>query len=298
MEIPCISGMIADFVELLTLITIYYFKVDFMQLVVTKSNTLNAFSWIKQGWRLFTLQPGPFMAMSALVIFISLFGQTHRIFEIIVVFLSPFLAAGYYLSASRAEQGEKLVATDLFALLSEMAKYKVFIRLATFSVLLSLPLAFVAEDIRVALEQGLLPQFEHSLLFVSMMAINFMLFAFAVPAAWISPETPALELVKQSFKACWINVMPLTVYGLIIFILAIISIPIILVGWLIVYSISVLSFYQMFLTIYQPVQEAPQTDEISSEQDNEEQVEVIEDDTHINDQDHVQQESDDRTDNR
>lgn len=230
-----------------------------MQLVVTKSNTLNAFSWIKQGWRLFTLQPGPFMAMSAIIIGFTLLANMNPILGILVVFLTPFLSAGYYHCASKAEQDENLAVTDLFALLSDIGKYRVFIRLATFSVLFSLPVTFIAEDMMLAMNDGLLPPFEQSLMFVVVLAANFMLFAFAIPAAWVAPEKPALELMRQSFRACWINAIPLTMYGLLIAILTLISLPIILVGWLIVYSISVLSFYQMFLTIYQP-----QNDEVTA----------------------------------
>ncbi|NVK26301.1 MAG: DUF2189 domain-containing protein, partial [Gammaproteobacteria bacterium] len=231
-----------------------------MQLVVTKSNTLNAFSWIKQGWRLFTLQPGPFMGMSAIIIACTLLANLNVLFGIIVVFLTPFLSAGFYHCASKAEQGEKLSVTDLFLLLGQISKYRVFIRLATFSVLFSILITFVADDIALAIQEERIPEFQDLLVFVVLLAINFMLFAFAVPAAWVAPEKPALELVGQSFQACWINAIPLTVYGLIILILIFIAMPIILVGWLILYSVSVLSFYQMFLTIYQPEQSPKETD--------------------------------------
>ena len=118
-----------------------------MQLVVTKSNTLNAFSWIKQGWRLFTLQPSVFMGMSAVVLGATLLANMIPVLGIIVVFLSPFLAAGMYRAASKAEQGEQLSVTDVFALLSELAKYRVMIRLAAISVLLSIPTTLLAEEI-------------------------------------------------------------------------------------------------------------------------------------------------------
>ncbi len=241
-----------------------------MQLVVTKSNTLNAFSWIKQGWRLFTLQPSVFMGMSGIIIAATLLANAIPVLGIIVVLLSPFLAAGFYRAASLAEQGESLVVTDIFALLSELGKYRILIRLAAISVLLSIPTTLLAEDILVSIEQGGQPQFESLLLFVALLAFNFMAFAFAIPAAWVSPESTALQLIKQSFQACWINVVPLTVYGIMIMVLAVISAPIILIGWLIMYAVSVLSFYQMFMTIYQPVVENNSV-ETNDEQRDEEQ---------------------------
>ena len=246
-----------------------------MQLVVTKSNTLNAFSWIKQGWRLFTLQPSVFMGMSAIVLGATLLANMIPILGIIVVFLSPFLAAGYYRAASKVEKGEPQTVTDIFALLSDLAKYRVMIRLAAFSVLFSIPTTLLAEEIMVSMEQGVQPEFATMLSFVVLLAVNFMAFAFAIPAAWVSPESPALQLIKQSFQACWINVLPLTVYGLLIMLVSLISMPILLIGWLIAYAVGVLSFYQMFMTIYQPVAESPVTvaeDEQRDEEQNSEDL--------------------------
>lgn len=223
-----------------------------MQLVVTKSNTLNALSWIKQGWRLFTLQPGPFMAMSAIIICVSLLANLNAILGIVVVFMMPFLSAGYYQCASRAEQGEKITPADILYYLSHIRSHRVFIRLAFVSIVLSIPMTQVAVGVQESLLAGEMFDFASVILLLALLWLNFMLLAFALPAAWIAPETDVMTLVKQSFKACWINVMPLTLYGLIIFVLALISMPVILVGWLIMYSVSVLSFYQMFLSIYQP----------------------------------------------
>lgn len=227
-----------------------------MQLVVTKSNTLNAFSWIKQGWRLFTQQPGPFMAMSALVICISLLANLNAIFGVIVVFMMPFITAGYYQCASRAEQDETITVSDIFYYFSHLNTHRVFIRLAFVSIILSIPMTQVAVGIQESMLAGEMIDFGNAILLLMLLWVNFMLLAFALPAAWIAPETDVITLMKQSFNACWINVMPLTVYGLLIFVLALISLPVILVGWLIMYSVSVLSFYQMFLSIYQPLQTA------------------------------------------
>lgn len=241
-----------------------------MQLVVTKSNTLNAFSWIKQGWRLFTLQPSVFMGMAAVVLGATLLANMIPVLGIIVVFLSPFLAAGFYRAASKAEQDDALSVTDIFALLSEVGKYRVLIRLAAFSLLFSIPTTLLADEIMVSMEQGVQPEFSAMLSFVILLAVNFMAFAFAIPAAWVSPESSALQLIKQSFQACWINVVPLTIYGILMMVLTLVSAPIILIGWLIAYAVGVLSFYQMFMSIYQPINAQP-TQVVDDEQHDEEQ---------------------------
>lgn len=225
-----------------------------MQLVVVKSNTLTAFSWIKQGWRLFTLQPGPFMAMSAFVLALTLIAQMQPVLSIVFMFAAPFLSAGFYQAASRADSGEALQATDIFALFGQFGRYRVFIRLAGLSILFSIPMSLMATDVIMEMEQGVAPQMSTLLAIMSLMAINFMLFAFAVPAAWVAPETPVMTLVKQSFEACWRNAIPLSLYGVLIAVLVMISLPIILVGWLIMYAVSTLAFYQMFLSVYRPIE--------------------------------------------
>lgn len=284
-------------------------KVSFMQLVVTKSNTLNALTWIKNGWRLFTLQPTTFMAVSAIVVFISLLGNLNPLFGIVVVFLAPFLSAGFYQLASKVESGEQVTATDVFYYLSQIKTHRVFIRLALLSIVVSIPMTQVALSIQETIQAGAVVDFQTLMTFVFLLGINFMLFAFAIPAAWVAPETPALTLIQQSFKACWINIIPLVLYGVFIFTLAVVSLPIILIGWLIMYSVAVLSFYQMFLTIYQPLQQAtPETQEVEPEVEAETSEKTVTEndvdsdtkhDSELTDeQQDVQQEQNDRTDNR
>lgn len=253
-----------------------------MQLQVTKSNTLNAVSWIKNGWRLFTLQPGPFMGMSAIILFISLIGNLNPIAGVIALFMAPFLTAGFYQAATRAEKGESLNVSDIFSYFSKIAEYRIFLRISVLSLLFSIPITQVALSVQETLLAGSVVDFQTSVILVSLMALNFMLMAFVVPAAWVAPETPLLVLVKQSFKACWINPFPLGLYGIMIFVLGFISMPIIIIGWLIMYAVSVLSFYQMFLSVYQPVSvgsdavDSQDEDVESASQEDEEQQDSLE----------------------
>ena len=227
-------------------------KLGFMQLVVTQAKSLQAFSWIKNGWRIFTLQPAPFMAISGILLAFSLLGQMVPVASFFIVFLLPFLTAGFYQCASRAEQGEKIQASDVFHYLNQISQYTVFLRLALVSILVSIPASSFAMEIAETMKKGVPPTFGMLAGFVVFIALNFMLTAFAIAAAWVSPKTPVLTLVFQSFRACWVNVLPLTLYGLLMASIFLISMPILVVGWLIAFALSFISFYQMFLDIYQP----------------------------------------------
>lgn len=226
-----------------------------MQLIVTKANTLAAFSWLKQGWRLFTLQPGPFMAMSAIVFGVMIFPVllgNNPIAAVISAFMLPYLSAGYYQAAANAEKGEVISPSDVFGYFSQFGKYIVFIRIALLSILFSIPTSHIASNIQeLAMAQEVVPQSD-LLLLVGLLLINTVVFLFVIPAAWIAPQTPLLTLIKQSVKACIGNAFPVIIFGILIGVIGVVSMPIVIVGWLIAYSVSVLAFYQMFLGVYRP----------------------------------------------
>lgn len=224
-----------------------------MQLQVTKSKLLSSLSWIKQGWRVFTLQPGPFMSMSAIIMLMHVLQLINPIFGVVSFIAIPFLTIGYYQAASKAEAGESVSVSDVFVYFSQIAKYRVLLRLALLNLVFAIVVSMSFVPIQEAMLNAQPANFYDVVKLSVLLAINYMLFAFAVPAAWVSPSTPIMTLMKQSFYACWTNALPLSLYGLSIFLLAIISFPIVIVGWLIVYSLAMLSFYQMFLNIYQPV---------------------------------------------
>lgn len=274
-----------------------------MQLVVTKANTLQATQWIKNAWRLFTLKPSLFLAMTGIILVFSFVSAVAPLASILVMFLMPFLNAGYYQVASQVEQEQHAEATDIFVYFKQIPKYKVFLRLALVSVLLSLPMTSVLMAILESAQQGIPAEPTQIVALAVLMALNFMLLAFAVPAAWIAPDTPVMKLLSQSFSACWYNALPLTLYGLLLALLTIISAPIIIIGWLAMMCVSTLSFYQAFLDIYRPVQtEVTIVDESEESASNQEEVltQGAENEQNIKDSEQSVQEQTDEsgTDNR
>ena len=223
-----------------------------MKLIVNSCSTLSALNWIRRGWWLFTLQPKKFMVMTAIILLLSLMANIAQILSILIVFIMPFLNAGYYQAASNVEKQQKIEITDLFYYLSNISEYRIFLKLALVGVGLSIPLTSSTMAIIEQVNLGQAVGLEQLTVMVLFMALNFMLLAFAVPAAWIAPDTSLVTLLQQSFVACWKNAMPLTLYGLLIFVISLVCMPIILIGWLVAFSLGSLSFYQMFLDIYKP----------------------------------------------
>lgn len=261
-----------------------------MQLIVTQTNTLQAFSWIKNGWRLFTLKPAIFMGMSLVILALSLVANFVPVLSYFIIFLMPFLTIGYYQVASQIEQDKESSVADVFQYIGQMKEYFVLLKLALLSIAISIPSSMAAVSIMESVEQQSQLQMSDMATMVLFLGFNFMVTAFSVPAAWVSPTTPLGHLVAQSLSACWRNVLPLTLMGVIVVVIWLISAPILFVGWLVAMAISTLSFYQAFLDIYQPLQNEQLAPSIETEKSNTELGET--------EQNGVEQESTDRTDHR
>lgn len=261
-----------------------------MQLIVTQANTLQAISWIKNGWRLFTLKPAIFMGMSGVILSMSLVANFVPVLSYFIIFLMPFLTIGYYQVASQIEQDNEPSVSDIFQYIGQMKDYFVLLKLALLSIAISIPSSMAAVSIMESVEQQLQPQMSDLATMVLFLGLNFMVTAFSVPAAWISPTTPLGQLVSQSLSACWRNVLPLTVMGVIVLVIWLVSAPILVVGWLVAMAVSTLSFYQAFLDIYQPLQTEQTAPSIDADETDFEQGET--------EQHGVEQEPTDRTDHR
>lgn len=230
-----------------------------MQLEVTRAKAFAGFTWVKQAWKIFTLKPAVFMAMSAIIIVISILPAFIPYANFVVLFLMPFISLGFYQVTSNVEHNEPTDVPDIFQYLGQIPKYAVLLRIAAVTLILSIPITMVASDMQLLFAEQKLPSFSDVLLLAILFFVNAMITAFAAPTAWVAPETPLSIILKNSFKACWINAMPLTVFGLIVLLIVMVSMPLIIFGWLIAYAITTVAFLQAFLDIYQPVK--PATDD-------------------------------------
>ncbi len=245
-----------------------------MQLEVQKRPTLSALTWIKRGWRVFTLSPSVFMGMAGILMVVGLLAGIIPYFNFVALLITPFLAAGFYQVASQIEQDKKATVSDIFEYFGRLGEYRIFFRVAAVTVLLSLPASTIFTDITNQLSQQQVPEFSQLALGTLFLFINFMFTAFLVQSAWVAPQSSIIELLRLSFKACWVNGLPLTVYGLFSVIVVLISFPIILVGWVIAYGALMLMFLQAFLDIYRPVQD------VQAEQSTEQNTELTDNQSH------------------
>jgi hypothetical protein len=249
--------------------------------------------------------------MTGVILFFTLLANVIPLGGLIIGLVMPFLTAGFYKVCSLVEQGEETSPSQIFSLLSEFAQFRVLMHLGLIAILISIPFAASLETIQVNIEQGIPPSFGDLALITFLMGLNFMLLSFAVPAAWVAPQTSVIDLLTQSFKACWLNVIPLTLYGVLMLGIAAISLPLIIVGWLIAIALGYTTFYQAFMDIYQPVADATsgaaEQSDSNKEQSNEDEQNSAEraeqsqsekySQHNVEQDDNVQQEDDSRTDN-
>jgi uncharacterized membrane protein len=81
-------------------------------------------------------------------------------------------------------------------------------------------------------------------------------------AGWLAPalivlrQVPPVEALKASLGACWVNLGPLTVYGLLWIVFAIVACIPAMLGWLILAPLMVLSTYAAYRDLFE-AQDAP-----------------------------------------
>ncbi len=224
-----------------------------MQLEVTKQKAFASIDWIKQGWKIFTLKPAIFLGMSAIIICSMLVTVVFPQANIIVLLVMPFLSAGFYQITSKVENDEPAEVADIFQYFGKIKEHLIFVKIALFGIVMSIPVAEITAGWQELFAAQQVPDTASILLVVTLIMLNALLTVFAVPYGWVAPNTPLLVILKQSFNAGWVNIIPLTLFGIFTMLFALLSMPILIVGWLIAYSFITISFLQAFLDIFRPV---------------------------------------------
>ena len=219
-------------------------------------------TWITEGWDLFRRQPAIWIALVvvAMVIFIVL-SFIPVLGSLAAIVLAPVFAAGLVIGARTQDQGGELEIGHLFAGFRER-----------FGTLVSVGLLYLAAMVVISLIVGAVTGagmwsmlggrtdaasvgaagLTIALAFLIMLALMIPVFM----ALWFAPplvvfhEQGAGEAMRQSFFACLKNIVPFLLYGVILFVLAIVaSIPFGL-GWLVLGPVMAASLYTAYRDIF------------------------------------------------
>jgi uncharacterized membrane protein len=214
--------------------------------------------WIAGGWNLFKKQPGAWIGLTlvALVIFVVL-AFIPILGSLALTVLGPVFGGGVMLGCKALDEGGELEIGHLFA----GFKDKVGPLATVGAIYLGAQIAIIVVVMLVTgvslftLGSGGADAGTAFGLVLALLLIMALMIPVAM-AVWLAPALVALngrgavEAMKESFFACLKNIVPFLLYGIVLFVAALIaSIPALL-GWLVLGPVFAGSIYASYRDIY------------------------------------------------
>jgi hypothetical protein len=221
--------------------------------------------WIKQGLHLFRQSP---LLWAVLTIIAALgliaIASIPVVGDPLASLLVPVVLAGLMLGCQALQQGEELEIAHLFAGFRQHTHQLVTLgginlvgQLLIMGVmaatggseLVSLMMSGKPVDDPAIAEQALSGAGLAIVLGMSLYMILVMAMQFA-PALVLFKDAAPVDALKSSLRACWHNILPLSVYGAIMLLFAIIATLPMMIGWLILLPLMVTSVYSAYLDLF------------------------------------------------
>ena len=232
------------------------------------SRTLPAgegWTWIVQGWRLFARSPLMWI-LSLLIVIVAMIviGLVPILGHIVVNVLQAVIAGGYAVACRSLEQGGDFELEQLFAgfrtrftsllivglvlLAGTIVILLVFAAFVGFSIL---PVLFSGDQVAISsavmnsIMSILLGGLVAAALFVPLTAAYWF-----APALVILSGMGPLEAMKESFIGCMRNFVPFLVYGIVMFVFAIVAAIPLGLGYLVFVPVAIASVYAGYRGIF------------------------------------------------
>ncbi len=221
--------------------------------------------WIKQGLHLFRQSP---LLWAVLTIIAALgliaIASIPVVGDPLASLLVPVVLAGLMLGCHALQQGEELEIAHLFAGFRQHTHQLVTLgginlvgQLLIMGVmaatggseLVSLMMSGKPVDDPAIAEQALSGAGFAIVLGMSLYLILVMAMQFA-PALVLFKNTAPIDALKSSLRACWHNILPLSVYGAIMLLFAVVATLPMMIGWLILLPLMVTSVYSAYLDLF------------------------------------------------
>ena len=221
-------------------------------------------SWIGESWELFKRSPGLWIGM-VLVLFVIFVVAAFIPFigMLATMLFFPVFMGGLMLGCRALEEGRELEFAHLFAGFRENMGTLVGIGglyLAGTVVILLIVTVITGAGMFALVAGGAQPEAGDIGTMLATMGLAMLIYlALTVPllmAVWLAAplvmfhEHGAIEAMKASFVGCLRNVVPFLVYGVIMFVLAIVAAIPIGLGWLVLGPMTVASVYTAYRDIY------------------------------------------------
>lgn len=220
-----------------------------------------AFDWLRQGWAIFLVNPGVWIALTIVLLVLVLGVCIVPLVGVLAAqLLTPALAAGLLLACQKAANGQMPEIGDLFAGFKRNTAALVMLGVLYVAAMLLISLLLVvlgggsvagglllgqSAGVGVALGGLMLAV----LLTLVLSVPVFMALYFAPALVLFNNMAPAAAL-KSSFTACLKNVLVFVVYGLIVMVLAFFATLPVMLGFLVLVPVLAGSLYASYRDIF------------------------------------------------
>ncbi len=237
-----------------------------MSLYMQSTSFGRGYAWIAEAWPYFTGNPLGWIGATVVFFLISMVVGIIPLGGILLNIFYPVVVGGFMLGCIAHKEGGSFEFQHMFAgfkapYFKRLAMLGVFYTILTFVAIAMIGvLAFVmlgGFDFFQEIKQAQIDDvsaYATDIMLLSLIAVT--LFTPCIMAIWFAPtiiissEETALSAMLLSFNACIKNILPLTLYGIVVFILAIIaSIPLML-GYLVLLPVLSASVYVAFLDCF------------------------------------------------
>jgi uncharacterized membrane protein len=218
--------------------------------------------WLKQGWQLFTKNPGIWIAIAViLMVILVVLSFVPVVGALAMNFLLPVFAGGILVGCKSLAEGGEFGIDTLFAGFKRNTSNLILV-----GVFYMIGAALVAGLVFMigggaAITGGMMGRgpgvgvavggfFVAMLVFLALMVPLAMAVWFA-PALVVFRNAAPLEAMKVSFFACLKNIVPFIVYGVILFVLYVIAMIPFGLGMLIMVPVSMGSVYASYVEIFE-----------------------------------------------
>lgn len=232
-----------------------------------KSVPLNrGFDWISEGFALFRLNPLIWIVNT--VIFLAIFmalAMVPLVGAIASMLLQPVLIGGLLLGCRGSERGEELRVEHLFDGFKQYSNPLLMVGLLTGLASLAvgvvvflivggaLGLSFLggAADMPTLAVGGAMAGFLLSGLIGAALFVPITMAVWFAPALIVFDNLPAVEAMQTSFIACWRNLLPFLLYGIVALVLAVVAAIPLGLGMLVLVPVLIASVYVSHQDIFQ-----------------------------------------------
>lgn len=221
----------------------------------------NAFDWLRQGWGIFVVNPGVWIALTIvlLVVFLGL-NIVPLVGALAAHLLTPLLVAGLLLACRKAADGQSPEIGDLFAGFRQNTGNLVMLgvlymaaMLAIFVVVMVLGGGSVAGGMMMGHGAGFglaLGGLLLALLLTLALSLPVLMALWFAPALVCFNNMAPIDALKASFNACLKNTLVFLVYGLIVMVLAFFAALPVMLGFLVLVPVLAGSLYASYRDVF------------------------------------------------